>query len=169
MPGQTHSPGSQMCTQPSLPVPQTWWWPRAFTLHAHDAPSLLVLPKGMGSSLGHHLAIFVAGASCKGAAILADDSRCCYNSNNNCRITAIIFKNREGNRKIISCLSIKLTLSWILNLREVQVMAVPLGTAFIWKQDEDMDHLGNLVAQVIAKTHLTFFEKELVLCLPQID
>ena len=44
-----------------------------------------------------------------------------------------------------------------LNLGKVQVMAVPVRTAFIRKQHEDMHHLGNSVAQVIAKTHLAFF------------
>lgn len=81
--------------QPFFPLPWAWWRPGATPLCSHGAPSLLAMPVGTGSSLGSHLAIFLAVASCKGAAILADDSRCCYNSNNSCRIQAIIFNNRE--------------------------------------------------------------------------
>lgn len=140
---------------------RSWWWPRAFTLHPHDSPSPPALPSGGGSSLGNHLAILLVSAFCEGAAILADDSRCCCNSNNNWRIQVIIFNNREGNGKNICHLSIKLTLSWTMNLGEVQAMAVPVRTAFIWKQHEDIDHLGNSVAWVTAKTHLAFLKRNL--------
>lgn len=76
-------------------LPQAWCWPGATLLCPHGAPSLLAMPMGTGSSPGSHLVVFLAVASFKRAAILADDSRCCYNSNNSRRSQAIIFNNRE--------------------------------------------------------------------------
>lgn len=64
-------------------------------------------------------------------------------------------------------LSIKLTLSQTPNLGEVQVVAVPVRTAFIWKHHKDVYHLGTSAAQIITKTHLTFFERNSFFAFPK--
>lgn len=76
-PGQTPSPGSQMCLV-SLPVPQAWGCPQVLPLHPCDS---LFFSEGQELT-GDQLLMFLVNVYSQGAAALAGDSMGCYNSNN---------------------------------------------------------------------------------------
>lgn len=134
-------------------------WPPVLTLHPCDSPFLRAR-----SSLENQLPIFLVSAPPRGLQpwLITPGAATIQ------IIQAIIFNNRgENGKKNICHLSIKLTLFWTLNLGEVQVLAVPVGTAFKWKQHQDMNHLGTSAAQIIAKTYLTFLERNLLFTFPK--